>query len=40
MIKPFFDELRKRDIKCGAYFSLIDWTNQDYPGFFKRQFKI
>lgn len=35
MIKPFFDELRKRDIKCGAYFSLIDWTNQDYPGFLK-----
>jgi len=35
MIRPFFDELRKRDIKCGAYFSLIDWTNQDYPGFLK-----
>jgi alpha-L-fucosidase len=33
MIKPFFDELRKRDIKCGAYFSLIDWTHADYPGF-------
>jgi alpha-L-fucosidase len=35
MIKPFFEELRKRDIKCGAYFSLIDWTNADYPGFLK-----
>jgi len=33
MIKPFFDELRKRDIKCGAYYSLIDWTHADYPGF-------
>jgi alpha-L-fucosidase len=33
MIKPFFDELRKRDIKCGAYFSLIDWSYPDYPGF-------
>lgn len=33
MIKPFFEELRKRDIKCGAYFSLIDWTHPDYPGF-------
>lgn len=33
MIKPFFEELRKRDIKCGAYFSLIDWSNADYPGF-------
>lgn len=35
MIKPFFEELRKRDIKCGAYFSLIDWTDADYPGFLK-----
>ena len=35
MIKPFFDELRKRNIKCGAYFSLIDWTDSNYPGFTK-----
>ena len=35
MIKPFFDELRKRNIKCGAYFSLIDWSYPDYPGFLK-----
>lgn len=35
MIKPFFEELRKRDIKCGAYFSLIDWSYSDYPGFLK-----
>ena len=35
MIKPFFDELRKRDIKCGAYYSLIDWSYPDYPGFLK-----
>lgn len=35
MIKPFFEELRKRDIKCGAYFSLIDWTDNLYPGFLK-----
>lgn len=33
LIKPFFEELRKRDLKCGAYFSLIDWTHNDYPGF-------
>ena len=33
MIKPFFEELRKRNIKCGAYFSLIDWSYPDYPGF-------
>jgi len=35
MIKPFFEELRKRNIKCGAYYSLIDWTYPDYPGFLK-----
>jgi alpha-L-fucosidase len=33
MIKPFFTELRKRNIKCGAYYSLIDWSHQNYPGF-------
>ena len=25
MIKPLFEELKKRNIKTGAYFSLIDW---------------
>ncbi len=35
MIKPFFEELRKRDLKCGAYYSLIDWTHPDYPGFLR-----
>lgn len=35
MIMPFFDELRKRNIKAGAYFSLIDWTHNDYPGFLR-----
>jgi len=33
MINPLFEELRKRDIKCGAYYSLIDWYYNDYPGF-------
>jgi alpha-L-fucosidase len=33
MIAPFFAELRKRNIKCGAYFSLLDWSHPDYPGF-------
>lgn len=35
MVKPLFEELRKRNIKCGAYFSLIDWSFPDYPGFLK-----
>jgi alpha-L-fucosidase len=33
MIEPLFEELRKRNIKCGAYYSLIDWSFSDYPGF-------
>ncbi len=35
MIKPLFEALRERNIKCGAYFSLIDWSNRNYPGFLK-----
>jgi len=35
VIKLFFDALRKDSIKCGAYFSLIDWSYPDYPGFLK-----
>jgi len=35
MVKPLFEQLRKRGIKCGAYFSLIDWSYPDYPGFLK-----
>ena len=35
MIDPFFKELRKRGLKCGAYFSLIDWSHNDYPGFLR-----
>jgi alpha-L-fucosidase len=35
MITPFFSELRRRNIKCGAYFSLIDWSYPDYPGFMR-----
>lgn len=35
MIDPFFKELRKRGLKCGAYYSLIDWSHEDYPGFLR-----
>ncbi|MGD9549330.1 MAG: alpha-L-fucosidase [Candidatus Krumholzibacteriia bacterium] len=33
VIAPFFAELRKRGLKAGAYFSLSDWSDPDYPGF-------
>ncbi|HNY58785.1 MAG: alpha-L-fucosidase [Bacteroidales bacterium] len=35
IIKPFYNELRQRDIKCGAYFSLLDWSHDNYPGFLR-----
>ena len=35
VLTPFYAELRKRNIKVGAYFSLIDWSHPDYPGFLK-----
>lgn len=35
VLTPFVNELRKTDIKLGLYYSLIDWTNNDYPGFLR-----
>jgi len=35
VLKPFYDALDKEGIKRGAYFSLIDWSHPDYPGFLK-----
>ncbi len=35
LLTPFYNELRKRNVKAGAYFSLIDWSHPDYPGFLK-----
>ncbi|MBK8498647.1 MAG: alpha-L-fucosidase [Flavobacteriales bacterium] len=33
VIAPLFVELRERGIRCGAYYSLIDWSDEDYPAF-------
>jgi alpha-L-fucosidase len=35
LLTPFFSAIRKKGIKAGAYFSLIDWSHPDYPGFRK-----
>jgi alpha-L-fucosidase len=35
LVEPFFRALRARDIRAGAYYSLIDWSHPDYPGFLK-----
>ncbi|MFH1118949.1 MAG: alpha-L-fucosidase [Bacteroidota bacterium] len=35
VLTPFINELRKAGLKAGLYFSLIDWTHPDYPGFLR-----
>lgn len=35
VVEPLFAELRERGLKCGAYYSLIDWTCPHYPAFTK-----
>jgi alpha-L-fucosidase len=35
LLKPFYDALRSRNIKCGAYFSILDWSSNLYTGFTK-----
>lgn len=35
LLTPFYQAIRKRGIKAGAYFSLIDWSYPDYPAFRK-----
>ena len=35
LLSPFYQAIRKEGIKAGAYFSLIDWSHPDYPGFIK-----
>jgi alpha-L-fucosidase len=37
LIGPFCKELRAEGLKVGLYFSLIDWSNPDYPNFTKTQ---
>ncbi|MFZ1694773.1 MAG: alpha-L-fucosidase, partial [Flavobacteriales bacterium] len=35
LIVDFFNELKKKELRCGAYYSLIDWSDFDYPAFTK-----
>jgi alpha-L-fucosidase len=35
VLTPFIQNLREAGLKVGTYFSLIDWTHPDYPGFLK-----
>jgi alpha-L-fucosidase len=35
LLQLFYKELDRHGIKRGAYFSLIDWSHVDYPGFLR-----
>jgi alpha-L-fucosidase len=35
LVERLFTELRARQITCGAYYSLIDWSDFTYPAFTK-----
>jgi alpha-L-fucosidase len=35
VLTPFVNELRSKGLKVGLYYSLIDWSYPDYPGFLK-----
>jgi alpha-L-fucosidase len=35
LVTPFFKALRASGLKVGAYYSLLDWSHPDYPGFLK-----
>jgi alpha-L-fucosidase len=37
LISPFVAALRKQGLKTGIYYSLLDWSNPDYPNFTKTQ---
>lgn len=39
VLTPFITELRKAGLKAGLYYSLIDWTDPDYPGFLREKGK-
>jgi alpha-L-fucosidase len=39
LVKPFVKALRNEKLKVGLYYSLLDWSNPDYPNFTKDEKK-
>ena len=37
VLTPFVREIRKRGLKLGFYYSLLDWSHPDYPNFTKTE---
>ena len=39
LVTPFVNAIRKQGLKVGIYYSLLDWSNPDYPNFTKNQIR-
>ena len=39
LVGPWCDAIRKRGLKVGLYYSLLDWSDQNYPNFTRNQTK-
>ncbi len=37
LLSPFCEAVRRRGLRLGLYFSLIDWSHADYPGWTRTQ---
>ena len=37
LVAPFVNSLRERGLKVGIYYSLLDWSNRNYPNFTKNE---
>ena len=37
LFTPFADEVRRQGLRLGIYFSLLDWSSDDYPVFTRNQ---
>lgn len=37
VLTPFVQALRQQKLKAGLYFSLLDWSHEDYPNFTKEE---
>jgi alpha-L-fucosidase len=35
LISPFVKAIREQNLKIGLYYSLLDWSHQDYPNFLR-----
>jgi alpha-L-fucosidase len=39
LVAPFVSALKEQNVKVGLYYSLLDWSNEDYPNFTKSEIR-